>query len=89
MILFPISRVPLGDSSFRFMVTEAYSNIEHMIEYYGNSTHNGADSPFNFLLITYFNKTSTANQLQDVIHSWYTRMPKDKWANWVVSIITF
>nr|XP_018917500.1 PREDICTED: maltase A3-like [Bemisia tabaci]XP_018917501.1 PREDICTED: maltase A3-like [Bemisia tabaci] len=68
----------------RFMATEAYSPISDVMKYYGNTTHNGAHFPFNFLFITDLNRQSDASDFEKVIKLWYSNMPTGKWANWVV-----
>lgn len=69
------------------MVTEAYTNVENIVKYFGTPTNPGAHMPFNFLMIIEVNKESNASRLRDVIQSWYDNMPEHGWANWVVSKI--
>lgn len=54
------------------------------MKFYGNNSHPLADMPFNFFLITDFNDSSTAEDLENTIHAWIDRTPEGKWPNWVV-----
>jgi hypothetical protein len=71
------------------MMAEAYTDIEHTMMYYGNDTHPGAHFPFNFQLISYLNNDTRAQELEEIIKSWYDNIPQGKWANWVVSLHLF
>lgn len=69
-------------------MTEAYTSLDNTIRFYGTDTKNGAHIPFNFELISYTNKDSTAADYKKNIDAWMTKKPADKVANWVVSGIT-
>lgn len=68
----------------KIMMTEAYSDIAHMVRYYGDSTRQGS-IPFNFIFLQQLSKTSTANDMKSAIDQWMSIMPSGKTANWVVS----
>ncbi|CAB3243402.1 unnamed protein product [Arctia plantaginis] len=70
------------DNESKLMMTEAYTDIEHMMRYYGNATRNGS-IPFNFVFLGELNGTSTAAQIQSTINKWMQAMPAGKLANWV------
>nr|XP_018909206.1 PREDICTED: maltase 2-like [Bemisia tabaci] len=70
--------------STKAMLTEAYTDMKHTVQYYGNSTHPGAHFAFNFFLLTELSRESQAQDFQGVIEAWMTTMPAGKWANWVV-----
>ncbi|XP_055632787.1 maltase 2-like isoform X2 [Toxorhynchites rutilus septentrionalis] len=70
----------------RIMMTEAYANISFTMKYYrsADGTCNGAHIPFNFLLVTDLDRTSTAQDFVFAINKWLIYMPRDRDANWVV-----
>ncbi|KOX72590.1 putative maltase H [Melipona quadrifasciata] len=65
----------------KYLMLEVYSNVSDTMKYY----HYGADFPFNFYTITNLTRTSTAEDIKNVIDSWYDNMPKGYTPNWVVS----
>jgi len=67
------------DTETKIMMTEAYANLSATIQYY-----NGAQIPFNFLLITDLNQDSTAADFVYTINKWLTYMPVEETANWVM-----
>ncbi|CAD7089388.1 unnamed protein product [Hermetia illucens] len=71
-----------GDT--RIILTEIYSPIDIIMQYYGNGTYNGAHIPFNFNFITKVNKDSKAPDYAAVISLWMDNMPKRYTANWVI-----
>ncbi|CAD7089383.1 unnamed protein product [Hermetia illucens] len=71
-----------GDT--RILLTEAYSPLDVLMQYYGNGTVNGSHVPFNFHLITELNGTSTAPDYENVINEWMNAMPAGGTANWVL-----
>ncbi|XP_017105817.2 maltase A2 [Drosophila bipectinata] len=71
-----------GDS--RVLLAEAYSSVETLSAYFGNSTHLGTQLPMNFQLM-YLNGYSTAKDVVGSIDYWMNTMWKDhQTANWVV-----
>lgn len=70
----------------RILMAETYSPLEVVMQYYGNATMDGAQIPFNFLLISKLNNNSNAFNYADVINMWLNNMPEGRTANWVVSI---
>lgn len=73
-----------GDT--RIIMTEAYTSLENTMRFYGDATHNGSQIPFNFELINYVRRESTADQISDVINAWMSKLPEGKPSNWVVSL---
>jgi alpha-glucosidase len=73
-----------GDA--RVIMTETYSPIDIVMQYYGNQTAKGAHMPFNFQLIINIKNDSTAEDYKSVADSWMSKMPSNGRANWVVSI---
>ncbi|CAD7089382.1 unnamed protein product [Hermetia illucens] len=71
-----------GDT--RILLTEAYSPLNVLMQYYGNGTHNGSHVPFNFHLITELNGTSKAPDFENVVNTWINAMPAGRTANWVL-----
>lgn len=65
-------------------MTEAYTSLANIIRYYGNGTRNGSNIPFNFDLISYMNKLSTALEFRNTIHGFLDKVPSGKSANWVM-----
>lgn len=65
-------------------MTESYSPIEIVMKYYGNSTTEGANMPFNFQLLEQLNNGSSANDYKSAIDYWLKNMPIGRTANWVV-----
>lgn len=70
----------------RVILAEAYSPIDILDLYFGNSTHPGAQIPFNFGLMS-LNGHSSAKDVENSVTYWMDVMwKKHKVANWVVSI---
>jgi len=72
------------DGKTRVMITEAYTDLENTMKYYGNDTKPGAHLPFNFGLISNLNDHSKAVDFHNTVHGWLDNMPKGKRANWVI-----
>lgn len=70
----------------RILMTESYSPISEVMKYYGNGTREGAQIPFNFLIIGGLTNNSNAHNYEDTINTWLSNMPKGRTANWVVSL---
>jgi alpha-glucosidase len=68
----------------RVVMTEIYSKINFVMDYYGNATMEGAHMPFNFQFILNLNKASTAVDYKKLADYWMDNMPKGRTANWVM-----
>lgn len=68
-------------------MTEAYTDLEHTMLYYGDDEHDGAHFTFNFFLVTSITAESNAKDLEDTINIWLDNIPEGRVSNWVVSII--
>ncbi|XP_075210558.1 alpha-glucosidase-like [Lycorma delicatula] len=66
----------------RIMLTEAYSAINYIMLYYGNGSTQGAQLPFNFLLM-YTDIESNSTVYKYLIDLWFDNMVEGQWANWV------
>lgn len=66
------------------MITEAYTDLDLMMQYYSNGKRDGS-IPFNFIFFGEINNHSNARDIKLVIDKWMTYMPSGKVANWVVS----
>ncbi|XP_025831767.1 maltase 1-like [Agrilus planipennis] len=71
-----------GDT--KVLMTEAFTNVNATMFYYGNGTVDGAHFTFNFFLITNTTSNSTASQDISVIKRWFQFMPSRYIANWVL-----
>lgn len=63
---------------------EAFSELEIVMQYYGNTTHEGAHYPFNFEMIPLDN-TANAVSLKALVDNYMSFVPAGRVANWVVS----
>lgn len=68
----------------RVMLTEAYSPIDVVMKYYGNDTAEGAQIPFNFLMINWLSNDSDAYHFAETVNTWLKSMPVGRTANWVI-----
>lgn len=66
-------------------MTEAYTNLENTMLYYGDGEREGAHFTFNFFLITDLNLKSTAQDIKKAIMKWMDNLPANHIPNWVVS----
>ena len=66
----------------RFMVGEAYSPIETVMRYYGNTSSPEFNFPFNFFLLG--NKNWTGVDVSGIVSDWLDNMPEGAWPNWVL-----
>ncbi|XP_053962926.1 maltase A3-like [Anastrepha ludens] len=66
------------------LMTEAYSPLDVLMQYYGNGSTDGAQIPFNFVLLSNVNKNSNAYDYEQQIHDWLDNMPAGSVANWVL-----
>ncbi|KAH8321579.1 hypothetical protein KR074_009614 [Drosophila pseudoananassae] len=67
----------------RILLTEAYSPLDILMQYYGNGTHLGSQIPFNFEMLANINYNSDAYHYSELIHNWLDNMPEGQVANWV------
>ncbi|XP_058824215.1 probable maltase [Topomyia yanbarensis] len=72
------------DNNTRIMMTEGYTSIEKVVEFFGNSTANGANIPFNFQLISNLNRNSTAADFAHYVSVWLNAKPDGRRSNWVL-----
>ncbi|XP_004534609.1 maltase A3 [Ceratitis capitata] len=68
----------------RVMLTEAYSPLDVVMKYYGNETAEGAQMPFNFLMINWLSNDSDAYHFAETVNAWLQNMPEGRTANWVI-----
>lgn len=70
----------------KFMMTEAYADIDLQVKWYGDASIPGSHMPFNFALISNLDRDSKAQDFQDAVNAWYSRLPTDiaAEANWVL-----
>lgn len=68
----------------RVLMAETYSPLSIVMQYYGNATAEGAQIPFNFLLISSLTNNSNAIDYANIINTWLQQMPEGRTANWVV-----
>ncbi|KAB0799128.1 hypothetical protein PPYR_07008 [Photinus pyralis] len=71
-----------GDA--RVIMTEAYTDINNTMRYYGEGDKNGAHFTFNFQFVSYLKKESTANDILNIINEWLDKMPAKYTSNWVL-----
>jgi len=65
------------------MVEATIPTLEGLFEYYGNASRPIAHFPFNFEFIN-MKKEFNAQDIFDIVHEWFTKMPEGSWANWLV-----
>lgn len=75
-----------GDT--RILMTEAYTSLEYLMQFYTNGTSKGSHIPFNFQLLLNLQSTTNGSEVKTLIDSWINNMPNgtDFHANWVVRI---
>uniref|UniRef100_A0A336M0N4 CSON005788 protein n=1 Tax=Culicoides sonorensis TaxID=179676 RepID=A0A336M0N4_CULSO len=66
----------------RVLLTEAYTSLENILKFYGDSTRNGSHVPFNFDLLSNLKITSTAKDIKILVENFLNRVPYGKEANW-------
>nr|BBD49475.1 maltase2 [Trilocha varians] len=71
------------DGFTRVMMTEAYSSPQVTMKYFGDGQRNGAQMPFNFVLISDVSGSSTAAEIKYALDKFLAFKPVDKLANWV------
>ncbi|KAJ2946200.1 hypothetical protein O0L34_g5135 [Tuta absoluta] len=67
---------------FKILFTEAYTDLDLMLKYYGSGGRNGS-MPMNFRFLEDIHNTSNARDIKLVIDNWMTYMPSKGPANWV------
>ncbi|EDW00816.1 maltase A3 [Drosophila grimshawi] len=80
-------RVHGGDT--RVLMVETYSNLDYVMQFYGDHTTKGAQIPFNFQFIVggqgdKNNTQMNAGGFVKIINSWMSQMPAGQTANWVM-----
>ncbi|XP_055852258.1 maltase A3-like [Episyrphus balteatus] len=68
----------------KILMIETWSEIDIVMQYYGNETAEGAQMPFNFQMISRLNSNSNAYYYAETINLWMDKMPKGRTANWVL-----
>lgn len=72
------------DNQTRIMMTEGYTSIPKVMEFFGNGSSNGAQIPFNFQLISNLRANSTAADFAHYVNLWLDNLPTGKRSNWVL-----
>lgn len=72
------------DNISKVIMTEAYTSLENIIKYYGDGKRLGSHVPFNFEVISYVDRDSTAKDYYTRIMNFLTRVPKGQHPNWVL-----
>uniref|UniRef100_A0A336MY77 CSON008232 protein n=1 Tax=Culicoides sonorensis TaxID=179676 RepID=A0A336MY77_CULSO len=62
----------------RVLLTEAYTSLENILKFYGDSTRNGSHVPFNFDLLSNLKITSTAKDIKILVENFLNRVPYGK-----------
>lgn len=68
----------------RVLMIEAYTSLANIMRLYGVGNREGAQVPFNFEVLSYTSKTSTAKDFHDNIKRFYDNLPAGRFANWVL-----
>jgi len=68
------------------MATEAYSNFNILMQYYGNSTIPGSQIPFNLALVKIQKDENVVESIDTIIKYWLADLPENAVANWVVRV---
>lgn len=68
------------------MATESYTDLIILKEYYGNSSHLGAQIPFNFGFIESIDINNIIESVDRSIRNWMEITPQNGVANWVVRL---
>ncbi|CAH1991703.1 unnamed protein product [Acanthoscelides obtectus] len=73
------------DYTFRVMMTEAATDIDQVIRYYGENDTNGAHFSFNFWLEDLTDKNINADKLEGIISIWMQKLSEHGYTpNWVL-----
>eukprot|EP00102_Acyrthosiphon_pisum_P027776 XP_016664986.1 PREDICTED: maltase A2 isoform X1 [Acyrthosiphon pisum] len=68
------------------MASEAYADVNILMQYYGNSTNPGAQIPFNLALVRCPKDDHIVESIDNIIQIWLAGLPENAVANWVVSV---
>jgi len=68
------------------MATESYSDVNILMQYYGNFTNPGAQIPFNLVLVRFPKDDHIVESIDTIIKNWLANLPENAVANWVVCI---
>ncbi|XP_068621044.1 maltase A3-like [Battus philenor] len=71
------------DGLTRVMMAEVYGEPDITMRYFGDGEREGAQMPFNFVLISDIHESSTAAEIKYTLDKFLTFKPLDKLANWV------
>lgn len=76
----------LHKTDTKILVSEAYGNDSTFVKYYQSEdgSRQGSHLPFNFVLLTDLNKTSSAADFKRVIDNRLAIIPSSKKTNWVI-----
>ncbi|XP_065079515.1 probable maltase [Ochlerotatus camptorhynchus] len=72
------------DNRTRIMMTEGYTSLPKIVEFFGNATVNGAQIPFNFELMSNIRKASTGADFAKYVKLWLEGKPANRRSNWVL-----
>ncbi|XP_029346948.1 maltase A3-like [Acyrthosiphon pisum] len=80
--------IPNGhlNNSNNLMASEAYTDVNILMQYYGNSTNPGAQVPFNLALVRCPKDDHIVESIDNIIQIWLAGLPENAVANWVVSV---
>ncbi|GLH04145.1 Maltase 1 [Gryllus bimaculatus] len=68
----------------KVLMLETYGPIDEVVDYYGTTEHPGGHFPFNFYFITELKNTSSAQDLDRIVHKWMDNIKAIDWPNWVL-----
>lgn len=76
---------------YRIIMTEAYTDFENTLRYYGSVDGKtlGAHFTFNFDFISTLSSASTSKDIKSVIDQWLNKLDSKYVHNWVVSIFIY
>ncbi|XP_060864512.1 maltase 2-like [Metopolophium dirhodum] len=66
------------------MATEAYTTVDILMQYYGNSTNPGAQVPLNLALVKLPKDDQIVESIDTIIKNWLADLPENAVANWVI-----
>lgn len=69
------------------MATESYANRDILLQYYGNSSHPGAQIPFYLELVGDLDRNNFIKDIEKCIQHGLDRLPENANANWVVRVL--
>jgi len=68
------------------MASEAYTDLNILMQYYGNSTNPGPQVPFNFALVKFQKDDHIIETIDTIIKDWLAGLPENAVPNWVVRV---